>query len=101
MTPDVRELIDLLYEQEKELLNVKQRVDRLEAHSIAAMQVFAVIGHLLAVKGAVSREELAAALDGAESAMRASGASDEALRFARAVRTMMTQPAPTGRGTPH
>ncbi|MGP9819182.1 hypothetical protein ACTZWW_04125 [Salinarimonas sp. NSM] len=101
MTPDIRELIDLMHEQEKDLVVLKMQVARLEAHGKATMQVFTVIAQLLAIKGTVSREEMGAALDEALVGMRTVGAPDEAIALLRSLRTTMTRPIPSAPSVKH
>jgi hypothetical protein len=77
-----------------EITAFSARIQRLEDHNKALMQVINLIVELLHQNGAVPRETIVAAIAEAEVGARRAGASPSALTFFKAVRTMIAMRPP-------
>lgn len=79
------QLVETVEHQEHEIIALRRRADRYEAHGKATIALFQFLSVILAERRVISRDDLAVALQTMIAAYRQQGACAESVEFVSAV----------------
>jgi hypothetical protein len=97
----VRQLLDLVKEQEKEIQVLKKRIQRFEDHGLATMFAFRAFGSVLAARNIARLDDLAIVLQSIIDEATNQGRSEETIRFLQGIQKIVLTSSGLSEDKPH